>query len=296
METVTTAMPTVPNLEKCILPRRGRIPTKEKHIMKNKSVKEKSLVTNKKLTFSQNAKKAAQINQLKCKRKSNGKKNGLNKQTGHVINHDTGQLTSEIVLDKKLTITPSLIENLDGFCAVADIIGGENDEENMTNESDDDIHIDIENDDDTDLNPLLVGRSTSPNSVYEKLLNEANFNDTKESKEKIDDLKLPSSQKIISNDNDAKTFLEWKTCESQTKLKEETKIDMKDDETEVNETIEDNTEPIGAKINSVSNEIETSSVKLEDRNVLKREDIMKQIDTQKVLGELFSRILVKEIQ
>ncbi|XP_060569402.1 deubiquitinase MYSM1-like [Ruditapes philippinarum] len=292
IETVTTAMPTVPNLEKCILPRRGRIPSKEKRVMKGKSAKQKNLVSkssSNKLTFSQNAKKVARINQLKCKRKSCDKKNGLNKHTEHVTSHSTGQLTSDIVLDKKLTITPSLIENLDGFCAVADIIGGENDEEkNVANESDDDIHIDIENDD-TDVNPLLIGRSTSPNSVYEKLLNEANFNDSNQVNENTDNIYTQSGQIMTKTEGkkiDKETFLEWKTCESQAKISGEDIPDI-DVQAKVTETIGNNTEQneelIPVKNDIVVNENESSSVTLEDRSFLKKEDTVKQIDTQKVL-------------
>lgn len=73
-------------------------------------------------------------------------------------------------LEHKLEKSTGLIENLDGFCAVADIISGSGDGQ----EDEEDIDIDIENDDDEmDDNVILKNRSTSPNSVYESLLKSA---------------------------------------------------------------------------------------------------------------------------
>ncbi|XP_063408266.1 histone H2A deubiquitinase MYSM1-like [Mytilus trossulus] len=73
-------------------------------------------------------------------------------------------------LEHKLEKSTGLIENLDGFCAVADIVSGSGDGQ----EDEEDIDIDIENDDDEmDDNVILKNRSTSPNSVYESLLKSA---------------------------------------------------------------------------------------------------------------------------
>lgn len=73
-------------------------------------------------------------------------------------------------LEHKLEKSTGLIENLDGFCAVADIVSGSGDGQ----EDEEDVDIDIENDDDEmDDNVILKNRSTSPNSVYESLLKSA---------------------------------------------------------------------------------------------------------------------------
>ena len=74
--------------------------------------------------------------------------------------------------EDKLTKSTGIIENLDRFCAVADIVTPSGD---GSNDDESDIDIDIENDDDTFENPILKNRSASPNSVYEKLLREANI-------------------------------------------------------------------------------------------------------------------------
>ncbi|XP_053394594.1 histone H2A deubiquitinase MYSM1-like isoform X2 [Mercenaria mercenaria] len=289
MATVTTAEPTVAVAKKSIVPKRGRIPSKDKHILKRKSAKPKVLPSKNcstKSSVSETAKKISRIKKLKYKGKANGKVNGVSKQTDQVIKHDTGH--SEIILDKKLTITPSLIENLDGFCAVADIISGENDEEaKPTNESDDDIHVDIENDDDNDSNPFLIGRSTSPNSVYEKLLNEANLNETNSSEEKNVEQVLQDDKNCIkesSKDNSVKTFLDWKTCESQTKLKGEVDTDTKVTADKVEVTGEEYTANSVSHDTNMDLDKDNNLAKSEEKSSFKREEVsVKQIDSQKVL-------------
>ncbi|XP_062578565.1 histone H2A deubiquitinase MYSM1-like [Saccostrea cucullata] len=78
-----------------------------------------------------------------------------------------GQLSPS--LESRLQQSTGVIENLDGFCAVADIVKEDEDE---------DGEIDIENEDEE--NPILKSRSASPNSVYEQLVRAANLNKTPE--------------------------------------------------------------------------------------------------------------------
>ena len=80
---------------------------------------------------------------------------------------DSKTLQLSPTLENKLASSTGIIENLDRFCAVADII-------TETVEVEDDEEIDIENEDDIEENPILQNRSASPNSVYEKLLKAAN--------------------------------------------------------------------------------------------------------------------------
>lgn len=321
METVETAMPTVkPNV-----PKRGRIPSKDKYSFIRKALSTK---TNKIIrTPSPASKKAPRI------KKSKVKVLCKSKHGDSVVNNNSGRCLTDMVLDKKLTITPSLIENLDGFCAVADIISVGNDEvidQNAGNDAcvdnddeDDDIHVDIENDDDSDDNPFLIGRSTSPNSVYEKLLTEANLN---ENEEKDRDFNTAYDRGIITRESNEgavnqKNFLEWKTCESQNKVdgtaevkckvaKEEevsvAEVDSKagnaDTEVLSEEATEDDEHT--AKGESVTGDRETSdtetdvlakcdTVNAEQRNNLKAEDkSARQIDSHKVLGMYVCLILL----
>ncbi|XP_056020025.1 deubiquitinase MYSM1-like [Ostrea edulis] len=73
-----------------------------------------------------------------------------------------GQLSPS--LESRLQQSTGVIENLDRFCAVADIV---------TEDEDEDGEIDIENEDEE--NPILKSRSASPNSVYEQLIRAANL-------------------------------------------------------------------------------------------------------------------------
>ncbi|KAL4235755.1 Myb-like [Mactra antiquata] len=174
LETVTTAEPTVPSINKQTIHKRGKNQVIHKNCLKEK-------VTSGKRKLVENSDRN-EINGPKQRLKSktmthvhSGVKTTVNKS-------GNDQSLSEVVLDKKLTITPGLIENLEGFCAVADIIGGDSHEStNQKADSDDDIDIDIENDDESDDNPFLAGRSISPNSVYEKLILEASKNQSAES-------------------------------------------------------------------------------------------------------------------
>lgn len=310
METVETAMPTVkPNV-----PKRGRIPSKDKYSFTRKAL----LTKNNKLirTPSPGSKKIPRI------KKSEEKVLCKGKQADSVGSNNSGRYLSDVVLDRKLTITPSLIENLDGFCAVADIISGGNDEvinknddnDACNDDEDDDIHVDIENDDDSDSNPFLIGRSTSPNSVYEKLLTEANLN---ENEGKVRDFVTAVHRSIIPEEcNEGavnqKNFLEWKTCESQNKVegtiegkwkmeKEEARVAEVDTKAGNVDTEVLNEEATGddehtAKGESVTGDRESSgtetdvlakcdTVNSEQRNILKTEEkTARQIDSHKVLG------------
>lgn len=83
-----------------------------------------------------------------------------------VVTIPTVQLSP--TLEHKLETSTGVIENLDRFCAVADIVSGSG---NCSEEED--IDIDIENEDENEDNFILKNRSTSPNSVYESLLKSA---------------------------------------------------------------------------------------------------------------------------
>lgn len=293
MVTVTTASPTVKTVKKSFVPKRGRIPAKEKLALQTKSssLKSSSMKNcNTKVVSGQAlvAKKFSKMSKPKYKGKAGHNSKCSNTQDDG-NEHGASKHLSDMVLDKKLTITPSLIENLDGFCAVADIISGENDELSKEDDSDDDIHVDIENDDDSDSNPILIGRSTSPNSVYEKLLIEANLNEN--SKTNSDEI----SDKCNYTDKPVKTFLEWKTCESQKELKEgqqmnETVDDRVNASKNIEETEESTLEPIsncdGCETNNIVTEVtnEDKLGKLKDRNLLKKDEIVRQTEAQKVLG------------
>ncbi|XP_060070374.1 histone H2A deubiquitinase MYSM1-like [Ylistrum balloti] len=106
------------------------------------------------------------------------------------------QLQLSPTLENKLASSTGIIENLDGFCAVADIVEGTSAVED-TSQDDEEIDIDIENDDDNDENPILKSRSASPNSVYERLLKAANIRN-RDSSQKEADMKAKSSVKLES--------------------------------------------------------------------------------------------------
>lgn len=96
-----------------------------------------------------------------------------------------GQLSPS--LESRLQQSTGVIENLDGFCAVADIVEEDEDEEG---------EIDIENEDEE--NPILKSRSASPNSVYEQLIRAANLGKSPEKvrhKEVIDEPEKPPETK-----------------------------------------------------------------------------------------------------
>lgn len=99
-------------------------------------------------------------------------------------------------LEDKLASSTGIIENLDGFCVVADIIAGSSSAEDGS-QDDEEIDIDIENDDDNDENSILKSRSASPNSVYERLLKAANIRN-KDSSQKDIDVKIKLTNKVES--------------------------------------------------------------------------------------------------
>lgn len=118
-------------------------------------------------------------------------------------------------LEEKLASSTGIIENLDRFCAVADIITGSGSADESQVEEE--IDIDIENDDDSDdENPILKNRSASPNSVYERLIKAANIN-SKQYNMNLHENKSVKSSHTQENDLDAQTS------------DEKTKVDGKDD-------------------------------------------------------------------
>ncbi|KAJ8305574.1 hypothetical protein KUTeg_016119 [Tegillarca granosa] len=118
---------------------------------------------------------------LKCQTNSISPEKPPNKQEKQVSKKDSlsASNTTNIVqlsptLEEKLASSTGIIENLDRFCAVADIITGSGSADESQVEEE--IDIDIENDDDSDdENPILKNRSASPNSVYERLIKAANI-------------------------------------------------------------------------------------------------------------------------
>ncbi|XP_069126151.1 deubiquitinase MYSM1-like [Argopecten irradians] len=104
------------------------------------------------------------------------------------------QLQLSPTLENKLASSTGIIENLDGFCAVADIVEGSSSVDDTT-QDDEEIDIDIENDDDNDENSILKSRSASPNSVYERLLKAANIRN-KDSSQKEAEMKAKTSSKV----------------------------------------------------------------------------------------------------
>lgn len=104
-----------------------------------------------------------------------------------------GQLSPS--LESRLQQSTGVIENLDRFCAVADIVAEDEDE-------DEDGEIDIENEDEE--NPILKSRSASPNSVYEQLIRAANLNKSPEKVRNKEVLIEPEkSPEVASNQNEA---------------------------------------------------------------------------------------------
>ena len=136
--------------------------------------KDRNMISDVKISKTQTSHKPAPLVKIKnIKMISLGDNTASNKEVIglndvlEVITIPTVQLSP--TLEYKLEKSTGLIENLDGFCAVADIVSGSGD----GGEEDEDIDIDIENDDEMEDNPILKNRSTSPNSVYESLLKSA---------------------------------------------------------------------------------------------------------------------------
>ena len=157
LSSVSTAKPTIP-VRNIVIPSKGRIP-KAPTVMNNvkrKAVNSPTKNNRKKITH-----------KLK---KSDKTKTEVSQGLG---NSASGLPIIRVRTDSKnhkVTIAPHLMVNINGFCSVS----------NVPTESDDfstdEIDIDIENDDDNeDFNHVLQSRSISPNSVYEKLVSEANL-------------------------------------------------------------------------------------------------------------------------
>ena len=182
----------------------------------------------------------------------------------NLMSSDFSCSISPELLDRKMTITPGIIENLDRFCAVADII------DRGTDELEDD-DIDIENDDENDVNLVLQNRSTSPNSVYGKLIAEANLvdvNDTGQSMEtihssvgKLDCLneKLGVDQNVIYPNFQNKINTKVGGTENIETEGDETQTEFSADENEVKVTKQDISEKGG-----VETEEKNLSLKSED--------------------------------
>ena len=158
LSALTTAKPTIP-VRNIVIPSKGRIPKAIRVTdVKKKAVKSPGKISRKKVPL-------------------NATKSGKTKtEVSHgLVNSDSDVPTINVRTDTKnhkVTITPHSIENINGFCSVTDI---DADNDDYTEE----IDIDIENDDGSDdVNPVLQSRSTSPNSVYEKLVSEANLEQT----------------------------------------------------------------------------------------------------------------------
>ncbi|KAK3091933.1 hypothetical protein FSP39_023819 [Pinctada imbricata] len=108
------------------------------------------------------------------------------------VEEDKKKLQLSPTLENKLASSTGIIENLDRFCAVADIITEGEDLE-------DDEEIDIENEDDVEENPVLQNRSASPNSVYEKLLKAANASKKTPIKRPVVHNTLCNNYKVVRN-------------------------------------------------------------------------------------------------
>lgn len=182
METVTTAKPTIITRKKPTAPKLGRIPQKEKYDLLNNTGK--CLNHQPKKSVPRNSKKTS----VKDKGKD-GKVKGKTKKPPGCLNVTVPEPESQVscdtetsLLETKFTITPDLIENLDGFCAVADIVtvttSTEAEVTEIVDETDEDVDVDIEADDEEPV--LFPNRSVSPNSVYKKLLSEANITPEKD--------------------------------------------------------------------------------------------------------------------
>ena len=186
METVSTAKPTILTRKKPIVPKLGRIPQRDKELL-NKSKLDPSLHTKKSISPNSKNKtlkhKGKRLNNIDGNNVTKIKKKALEDVNVTVV--ESSESDSEVFsqidttsLDTKFTITPDLIESLDGFCAVADIVTvtTSNEAEEKESDADEDVEIDIEDDDDeSSFNPFFPERSVSPNSVYEKLLLDANI-------------------------------------------------------------------------------------------------------------------------
>lgn len=292
VETVTTGSPTciIKTAKKSVVPKRGRIPAKEKFALQNNSILKRNSVKNKKnkpsSAHNSATKKISKASKTKETARSFGKLDSLPSE--ETSNQNNTHHLSDVVLDKNLTVTPGLIENLDGFCAVANIISDNNDDPSKNEESDDDVHIDIENDDDSDSNPILIGRSTSPNSVYEKLLTEANLNE--DSDTEMDD---KSSIKFEENGRSVKNFLDWKTCESQKGEHDRLTKNVNSSEETICNTINESKEGTSGVMDETA-DVETDKAnkdsisevsldKSEEKYTIKKEDISRHVDSQKVL-------------
>lgn len=187
--TVSTANPTILTRRMPILPKLGRIPQRDKDLM-NKNKPPADNQTKKNVNKTKN-----RTTKHKGKRLMNSQNKGVVAK-GRDKKHKSfdginvtvpepdleQQVNNEIEtssLETKFTITPDLIENLDGFCAVADIVtvttSNEAEEPEVVSDTDEDVDVDIEDDSETSFNPFFPERSVSPNSVYEKLLSDANI-------------------------------------------------------------------------------------------------------------------------
>ena len=193
LSTVSTAQPTIP-VRDIIIPSKGRIPkSANNNDLKHKTVKSPG-------------KKKVPIKTTKIvKAKTEGWQEFVNGGTN--VNNklvSDGIQTLSVITDTKnhkVTITPHLMENLNGFCAVTNIVP---EDDNKDNDSVEDVDIDIENDDDFESNPVLQSRSTSPNSVYEKLVSEANMDQSNVKENFVE--KIDKGEKdLIDNDSDKDT-------------------------------------------------------------------------------------------
>ena len=163
---VTAAQPTM-TVRNIIIPSKGRIPKSTN----NNTIKATALKYTSKFT---KRKQPSKILHKKSKPQqiSDNLPNGHNDITcsNLVANSNLPAINVKTnTINHKVTITSNLTQNLDGFCSLSDTLASKVDD---VSEDDD---IDIENDDEEiDVNPVLQSRSTSPNSVYEKLVSEAN--------------------------------------------------------------------------------------------------------------------------
>ena len=160
---VTAAQPTM-TVRNIIIPSKGRIPKSTN----NNTIKATALKFTSKFT---KRKQPSKILHKKSKPQiSDNLPNGHNDISNLVANSNLPAINVKTnTINHKVTITSNLTQNLDGFCSLSDTLASKVDD---VSEDDD---IDIENDDEeVDVNPVLQSRSTSPNSVYEKLVSEAN--------------------------------------------------------------------------------------------------------------------------
>ena len=222
---VTAAQPTM-TVRNIIIPSKGRIPKSTN----NNTIKATALKYTSKFT---KRKQPSKILHKKSKPKiSDNLPNGHNDISNLVTNSDLPAINVKTnTINHKVTITSNLTQNLDGFCSLSDTLASKVDD---VSEDDD---IDIENDDEEiDVNPVLQSRSTSPNSVYEKLVSEAN-KDVKQSvqqkncqleSENESTDKLDAS--VESNNTELKNFTRKMSAEAEieNELLEEMVPDTKD--------------------------------------------------------------------